>query len=419
MEIKIEGEVEKRNRNILFALIVLTTILSLWIKLSYIDYIYSDYVVYLSAWVEEIKQNGYLYALAEPFYNYTTLYMYVLAIIAKLDVNSLYAIKLVSIFFEYVAIFYVGRIAYLVTRKELAKWIPFAIIPLLPSVIFNSTMMSQCDSIYVSFAFASIYYLFKKKQITSMILLGIAFSLKLQTVFIFPFYFVYMLRGHIKWYLFLIIPVVYVVTILPVWIAGRPFFDLLGIYVMQGGYDEELVMSIPSVYIFIKKHLTSKLLGMAIVFVLVCVCGYLLKNKKYKFTIETWTKLLFLSALICPYLLPGMHERYIYMAELLAVVYVLISWKNVANWLVALVLYFISYYSYSHALSWGLIAYPNDFPMGVYTVFDFITWQWMSFIYLMLNVYVVYDLVKSLKQEKGQREYVGESSLKSIDIPNS
>lgn len=219
----------------LVILITISTLLSLTFKIWNFDYLFIDYVEHLSIWVKRIQTEGYLSALAKPFYNYTPTYMYILTLIAKLDVNPLYAIKAISILFEYIAAFYVGQIAFLLTKNESSKWIPFAIVPLIPSVMLNSAFMSQCDAIYVTFLLASVFYLFKGKQITAIVLLGISLSLKLQAVFILPFYFVYMLRGHIKWYLFAILPLIYALVITPVWLVGRPLRSLLKIYKPRHG----------------------------------------------------------------------------------------------------------------------------------------------------------------------------------------
>ena len=200
---------KNKENYIVIGVIALARIASVFLRVSYIDYVFVDYVSFLSRWIKTIQENGYLSSLSEPFYNYTPLYMYILTVLAKININSLYSIKVVSFLFEYVTAFYIGRIGYLLLQKEWIKWIPFAIVPLVPTVFLNSTFMSQCDIFYVSFLLGSVYYLFRKYQISAMIFLGIALSLKAQAAFALPFYFVFLLRGHIKWYMFLIIPLVY------------------------------------------------------------------------------------------------------------------------------------------------------------------------------------------------------------------
>lgn len=401
---------KKNEKYLVIGLIVLSTILSVSFKLSHFDYTFGDYIIFLSRWVETIKANGYLSALAEPFYNYTPLYMYILTLIAWLDINSLYAIKTVSILFEYVAAFYVGRIAFLVVKKEWAKWIPFAIVPIIPSVMLNSSFMSQCDAIYVSFLLGSVYYLLTKRQIAAVIFLGIAFSLKSQSAFILPFYFVYMLRGHIKWYMFLIVPLVYFVSIIPAWIAGRPLLDLLTVYVSQTGDSYVLSSFFPNIYIWIHQYLDSnKLPGMIFVTCMVLAGGFALMNKKYKFSLEAWITLLFLSAIICPYFLPSMHERYLYFGDLVAILYVSINRKNIFNWLSAIGVWAISLFSYSHSLLFvGWYYDSSGFDHSIFKLMSIFPWQGVAFMHLMMILHVIYDLVKIIKKDNGEKEFIAE-----------
>lgn len=373
-----------------------------------IDYVFGDYTEFLSKWVATIKANGYFSALKDPFYNYTPLYMYVLTLIAKLDVNPLYGIKVVSILFEYGVAFYVGRLAFLFWKNKMALWLPFVIVPLIPSTMFNSSFMSQCDAIYVMFMLGSVYYLFRKKQWTAMIFLGIAFSLKSQASFILPFYFVYMLRGHIKWYMFLLLPVVYFITLIPAWMVGRPMLDLLLIYVNQTHDSYVLASYFPNIYLWIYQFLDSnKIPGMVFVAVLVFVFGIVLSNKKYVFTLEAWIVLLFLSSIFCPYFLPSMHERYLYFGDMCALLYIALNRKSIMNWGVGLSVLFISFFSYTQCLHDQSYFIWTDYPKGIFSFIKIVPWKGMSILYLGLIVYVIYDLVRILKRDRGKEEFVG------------
>lgn len=367
-------------------------------KLFLFDYQYVDYGYYLSNWILEIKENGYLHALKEPFYNYTPSYMYILVLIAKLDVYPLYAIKIVSIFFEYVLAFFVGRLLFLQWKVEVAKWISFAIVPLIPTVLLNSAFMSQCDSIYVSFIVGSVYFLFSKRQLAAMLFLGVAFALKAQTAIILPFYFVYMLRGGIKWYMFLCIPAIYFVSVLPVWFAGRPLVDLLTIYIGQAGYNPELVKNFPNMYVWMSSlGDVSKLIGLVSILLLTLIGGWLLSNKKYRFTLELWYKLIFLSAIICPFLLPGMLERYMYLGDIFAIIYLLMRKRNIP---IGLGIIFVSFYSYIRCIYMFSFGDRVLYPSAPFSIFEFIPWHLMSIVYIALIVVVAYDFVTSLKTSK-------------------
>lgn len=387
----------------LFAIIVIGMI----VKLFLFDYQYIDYGFYLSRWIEEIKGNGYLSALKEPFYNYTPTYMYVLVLIAKLDLYPLYAIKIVSVAFDYILAFFVGRLIYLYWKNEIAMWIAFAVVPLVPTVLLNSAFMSQCDSLYVSFIVGSVYFLFTKRQFAAMVFLGVAFALKVQTAIILPFYFVYMLRGHIKWYLFLIIPLVYVISILPVWMVGRPLVDLLTVYVAQAEYNTELVKNFPNIYLWIAElGGVAKIIGLSSVLLLTMLGGWILSKKQYIFTIELWLKLIFLSAIICPFLLPGMLERYMYLGDIFAVIYICMSRNNLP---IGLGVIFVSLYSYVRCIYMFSFSGDGLYPSVPFSIFEFIPWGVVSVLYIILIIYVLYDFIETLKRSKGEGEFISET----------
>ena len=110
-----------------------------------------DFVGFLQPWLDFIHSHGYFHSLEYGFYDYTPSYIYILILIAKTGLNPLFLIKLVSIFFEYVAAFYIGKIAALKIKSTNIVLISLAVIPLIPTVILNSSYLSQCDSIYASF----------------------------------------------------------------------------------------------------------------------------------------------------------------------------------------------------------------------------------------------------------------------------
>lgn len=396
---------------------VATIIIGLIVKISWLDYQFADYIAFLEQWVKYMKANGYFYSLKDVFYNYTPLYMYVLALIAKLGVYPLYAIKFLSIFFDYIIAFFCGGIAYQVTKKDITKWLAFAIIPIIPTVILNGAVMAQCDAIYVAFTIGSVYFLFKRKLVVSMIFLGIAFSLKAQAAMVLPFFFIFMLRGGVKWYHFTIVPLVYVVSVLPAWALGRPIISSLLIYRAQASYSanngiQELVSFFPNIYQWIDKLLNyNSIYGLATMTIITLVSGYILSQKKYTFTLETWIKLLLLSTIICPFLLPGMHERYMYSGDIVAGLYILLYPRKAY---LGLGIIFVSFYSYIRCLyalsfDFGLPTGPHE----IFSFFEFISWKPVSLLYAGVIALLIFDFVKTLKTNKIEDEFAIGAHIKN------
>jgi len=370
-------------------------IISLLIKVSLFKYQYIDFTLYLEKWIAYMQQNGYSSSLKDAFHNYTLSYIYILLFIAKLDLPSLYnlyAIKAISVCFEFIAALYIGKLVYMVRKDKIVIWLSLAIIPLLPTVILNSSYQSQCDSIYATFAIASIYYVLNDKRILAMVLLGIAISFKIQTVMIFPFYFLYLLRGNIKWYYFAIVPCIYVLSMIPAWIAGRPILDLLTIYGSQSEYNSGLVSNFANIYVITGEIFNSeKIYGMIFVALLTIIAGIILSNKKYIFDNKTWFKFIFLSTIICPFFLPGMLERYMYLGDLFAILFILTFRKKIY---LPIGIIFISFYSYIRCLH---IFSTTEELRNVFSFFEFIPWKIIAVFFAFIILMATIDFNNTLK----------------------
>jgi len=366
------------NRIIWIGLIIIGLI----IKIILLPIKTGDFNVFLEPWLEFIKAHGYFDSLKYGFYNYTPSYIYILVLIAKIGLNPLYLVKFVSIIFEYLAAYTIGKIAFQKYKNNLVIWISLAVIPLLPSVILNSSYLSQCDSIYAAFGLLSIYFIIKEKQVVSLIFLGIAFAFKMQTAIFLPLFYILMLKGKINWYNFLFIPLVFVISLIPAWAYGRSFSDLINVYVSQANHYQFLTMNFPNLYIWISNDFYEpvKIAGMIITVLVTLISGYLLSNKKYIFTFEIWVKLAFLSAIAIPFILPGMHERYMYLGDVLGVLYYLVVRKNIH---LPVSILMISFYSYIRCSRFN----------------DILPMEPAFVLYLTVIILTTFDFIKSLKNE--------------------
>lgn len=318
-----------------------------------------DYTFFLKPWVEFIRSHGYWQAFRFEFANYSPAYLYFLLGIAKLGGEPLIPIKLVSICFEYVAAWFIGGIAYQKYKEDWVRWCALAVVPLLPTVLINSSYWGQCDSVYASFLVGSIYFVLRKRSFLSILFLGISFSFKLQAVLLFPFYFVLLLKNRVKWYYFLLVPAVYLISLLPAYCAGRPLTELLSVFISQSEYYESLSLQFPNLYMWISDdhYETVKWIGILLTCLFALLTGGLLAKKyRVQLTNDYLVRLALLSAVIFPFLLPGMHERYMYVGDLLAVAYIIYFPRKFYN---ALGIPLISLFSYAlcTSLNESLIRY--------------------------------------------------------------
>ena len=283
-----------------------------------------DYQDFLAPWVEFYRQNGGFRALYRPVGNYNVPYLYFMALFSYSRIRDLYLIKLLSIFFDVLLAWGGMRLVSRLTDSPLRRVGCFFTILLLPTVFLNGAVWGQCDSIYVAFVLFALYAALKHHGAEAVMLMAIAFSFKLQAIFLLPLFLILLFTKHVKWYQLFLFPVVYCVICLPALLMGRPFLDIFQIYFHQASQYPSLAMNAPSLASFLPLSADvvfwERVLifaAAAFVFVLV-VIGLILHRR---LTSRGIVVLALLMAVGVPLLLPHMHERYFMLAEVLAVVW--------------------------------------------------------------------------------------------------
>ncbi|QNK39655.1 glycosyltransferase 87 family protein [Caproicibacter fermentans] len=309
-----------KAENIFF--MVAVTVLAMAVRLRFFGYISSDYRQFLSGWFELLRQNGGLSAVGINFGDYTPAYYYLLALLTYLPFSGLHLIKALSCAGDVAAAYYVFRI---VDRKYGEFWgeIAYAVTLFLPSVILNSAVWAQCDSIYTAALLACICYLMEDRQYLAVTAFSIALAFKLQAVFLAPFLFVLLLKGRIKARCLLIPPLVYVISILPAAVMGRNFWELLTVYFRQSQEYNELTMNLPNLFTWFPADAPESVgraavlaAGALVLFTFAYLCA-----QKFRITDEMLVSLALFYVMLLPYFLPFMHERYWYPADLLSLVF--------------------------------------------------------------------------------------------------
>lgn len=302
---------------------------SLLLRIPLLQVQSADYTNFLLPWVQFIQTHGGFAALKYNFYDYSPAYIYLLTVVAKLSINPLYTIKLLSVLFEFLLAFFVGKTLRKLSGHPQSMLMSVAFVPLIPTVLLNSSYLSQCDAVYAAFVFGAIYAALTNRSLASVLMLGLAFSFKLQTAIILPVFFVFMLQGKIKWYYFAAVPAVFVASLLPAIMAGRPFDDLLHIYVAQSDKYKYLSLNFPNIYIWMSQvdYATGKVAGILLTIVCTLATGFWIARRP--FSNENILRILFFYCILIPYLLPGMHERYMYLGDVAGVLYFLYFRRNI------------------------------------------------------------------------------------------
>lgn len=311
--------------------------LAFFLRAVCLDHQTLDYQDFLAHWAAFFRENGGFAAISKPVGNYNVPYLYFLAAISYLPVPDLYCIKLFSILFDVLLAWGGMRLVRgFVKEESLAPSVTFLILLLLPTVILNGAYWAQCDVLYGALTVHALASALQRRPAASTILLAVAFSFKLQTIFLIPLWCALWFTGRVKFKHLLLFPAAYVGTILPALLLGKPLKDILGVYFGQTvEYADRLTLNAPSWYQLIPYGVEVDRdvffpLGIVAAFVLVLALLAVLFLVRDRVTDHMLMTAAVILAVGVPFLLPSMHDRYFFLADVLVVAWAVLSSRRVS-----------------------------------------------------------------------------------------
>lgn len=299
-----------------------------------------DYQTFLKPWYAHIASHGGFRALADPgFSDYNVPYLYLLAGLTYVPLPALAGIKWVSILFDLVQAYYTFRIVS--QLRPTHHWVALgaaAVVLFLPTVVTNSGWWGQCDSIFTAFLVGGVHYTLRHRPWWACTFFGIALAFKFQAVFLFPLLLVLVLAGRVPWRSLLAVPAAYLALDIPAVMLGAEPGRLLTVYARQADTYHFLTMNAPSVYQFVSVppgsieavRSTGVLVAGTLVSLLIGLTVWSLRRGRCGVPADglgvpglTDIRIVLLStssAILVPFLLPSMHERYFYVADVLTVI---------------------------------------------------------------------------------------------------
>jgi Gpi18-like mannosyltransferase len=290
-----------------------------------------DFQRSLVPWYDEVSRAGFS-ALATDFSNYSPPYLYLLWFAAKLfgPLHPLAAIKSIGVICDLALC---SATAMLVTslvmraaRSTVSFRMVFAIIWCLPTVVVNSAVWGQCDAFYTTFVVAAIAAAIVGNPLTAFGLFGVALSIKLQAMLVAPAIAILLITGRLPWKSVPASVAAFFVMLLPAALAGRSWKDLIGIYANQTELYRSLSLAAPNLWSVVK-HIPviqdeySLLLAIGLLITAVAGIIYLIVGRKQVLrpSPNAILEIAFVAVFIFPFLLPKMHERYFFLADVLSV----------------------------------------------------------------------------------------------------
>jgi Gpi18-like mannosyltransferase len=261
------------------------------------------------------------------------------------------AIKIPSLIFDFICAGFIYKIVRLKYEKRLVALLAYIGTLLSPTVILNSSFWGQADSIYTAGILACIYFLLTKRNWLSLFSFGIAFAFKLQAIFLLPLLISMWIRKELSWKYFLAVPVIYFFSILPAWLIGRPIQSLISIYFSQAGEYNKLSSHAPTLYAWfpLGRDIFQLILPAGIAFAITVILVFILViiKSRVKLSENLLLELALLSVLVVPFVLPKMHQRYFFPADILSIAF---GFYFPTYFFIPLVITLVSFFSYQYFL---------------------------------------------------------------------
>lgn len=211
------------NNNLFLVLIILSTVISLFVRISMSDFISRDMSRFLLQWYDAIKIRGGFNALGTQVGNYNIPYQTLVAFLTYIPIKPIYAYKISSSIFDFIQGYVVYKIIFQISRDWFKASIGYAVTVNLPIVLLNSALWGQCDSIYTTFCLMSLYFMIREQYMFSWISMGAAFAFKLQAVLFLPFLlFVYANERKFSIIQIIWIPIIMIILSLGGGTSGAP-----------------------------------------------------------------------------------------------------------------------------------------------------------------------------------------------------
>ena len=323
---------------------ILITILSLLARYLVCEFPTNDVVGYVFLWMKQIEHVGF-----NNFYkvdaDYSPLFLFITGLFTYLPKgneilyygqvyysNWMYYLKSIYFLMDVLIAFGVYLNVKYLTKSNDKAFLGYIIFLCLPVQFFNTAIWGNSDSMYFSCFIYIIYFILKKKDGWAFFLLGIAFGLKLQAVFILPFIVFLLVKREMKFYKLILIPLGLIATFFPAYLCGASFTEpFLFIGRQIGGYNKLTLgcaniwhlINVPDQYLDIFNR-GSTVLGLLLIGLFVAIVY--LRNIELT-DVNKFYICVFLIAIV-PMFLPHMHERYFYSLDVLIVAYCLIKGKK-------------------------------------------------------------------------------------------
>ncbi|MCH5180748.1 MAG: hypothetical protein J1F32_06015 [Erysipelotrichales bacterium] len=397
-----DGFINFFRKHILLIVFIVLSILALVMRILFFQYLSGDMASFLIPWTNFFKENGNFLALAKmnecPNANYLYGYYNLLAFVSIFKGEPINLVKSISVFFDFALAIGVSLVTYHFTKNKTTSLISYLATLYAPTVFANSAVWGQCDQIYVCFVVYAFLLILKKKNIWATLVIGIALGFKIQTIFILPLLgFMWLNKKYRIWNLFML-PLGFLITILPSYLVGGAFtapFEAIG---LQLGQYADMNYGSGSMYAFMEMGSLAECFnkGTAIIFAaaILLFVMFVLFYKKVECNEQNIMYVAALYALLTPFVLPHMHERYFFMADIFILLYVIVRKKQ---YYLAPLMIFSSINTYTHFLTFTAVQVDGKWVAEHQYIFKFLGQDSVR-LSALINLFILIVLFLNMKK---------------------
>lgn len=315
-------------------LLAALTISLIALRFALFRVITSDVEIAFLPWLQYVIDHGRWHALGTIRGDYFPSYYVILVVLSytRRFVPPLYELKLLQPCFEALTAVLAYKTVPLLARpankigpaslKRRSLAAAFAILAT-PTVILNGSAWGQCDILYTALLLGCVYCILTSRKTVAAICFALALSLKLQPMFLAPFLVVALLRKKLRLWQSVFIPAAWIAAALPTMMEGRSFRESVAAPLTQAGEFRLLVINAANPWEVSRfVHLPYRaalpaglLLGTLVAVWLIRVC-----MRWRRFDAQAMFFAATMSLSVMPYVLPKMHERYFFAAEIFLIV---------------------------------------------------------------------------------------------------
>jgi len=302
---------------------------------------HGDMTLYLKPWYKILCKNHSLKEMYSiPNFNYTPIFslMYYIEsfIIGDGDKRAIFACKFPSM----VCLMFTAIFSYLFVKKYYLKikggnnkscLLVFFAILFNPSTLWNVCIWGQTDLIYVCFCIMALYFLYFINVPLAFLVLGIGFAFKMHAIFLLPVFICYAFEKRISLLNFSLFFIPYIISSIVVGLLGAPFEKAFFMFARPSHYFTAVSPNIGTLFggvLFDNPNNAIYWYMIIMSFAIFLSIFYIfLKNKFSLNNLYFFVLFSFLSCVVAPYFLPGMHGRYFCLAETISIIFAFIAPK--------------------------------------------------------------------------------------------